>query len=587
MRQQILTMIAALVFAAGLGLAPGQARAQDAWVQIEALQTLAQAEERARAWASAFPEVNGFRLSSGWYAISLGPYPTDIAADRLFALTSERLIPGDAFVADGGNYGARFWPVGAPPIAPQPTPDADATTPEPDQIIVIEPPMPQSLPDETPGEARRSEAGLTANERKDLQIALQWFGYYDAAIDGAFGRGTRGSMAAWQAAKGHDDTGVLTTMQRAELRTAYRAELDALGLGRVVETRAGIEIEMPIRLVTFDDYAPPFVRYAEKDGSGIQVLLISQEGTQATLDGLYDVMQTLEIVPLDGERERQRDSFVLTGQSAKIHSYTYARLEDGKVIGFTLIHRPEDAAQMTRAVQIMRDTLTSVGPALDPTLGSASAAPSRDLVSGLEIRRAERTRSGVYVDGQGAVLTVAEAVEGCARITLDTLYDADLVASDAGSGLALLRPKSPLAPIAVATLSTATPRIGAEAAVGGFPFGPALPAATVTFGTIEDVAGLNGEADLLRLAAETEAGDVGGPVFDASGGVAGVLLPDASDDARQLPPGVRFAAKAGVASAFLSAQGVALQSSAETGAMAPEDITEAAMGMTVLVSCWN
>lgn len=591
MAKTLLTMIAALFLAAGA------ARAQETWVQIEALPTLAQAEERARAWSSAFPDVNGFRLRSGWYAIALGPFAPEDAANRLFALRSERLIPGDSFIAEGGSFGDRFWPVGAgavQPVAPDVTAGAEAAPggarldPPADQVILLTPPQAVPLPDETPAEARRSEAELTEEDRKGLQTALQWFGFYDGAIDGAFGRGTRGSMAAWQGANGYEQTGILTTRQRAALTGGYREALAALGLGRVVETRAGIEIEMPIDFVEFDDYAPPFVRYREKDGSGLRVLLISQDGTQATLDGLYDVMQTLEIVPMEGFRERQGDSFTLTGQGPEFHSHTYARLRDGMIKGFTLVYPPDQADRWARAIEIMRDSLTSIGPALDPTLGAQTGPQARDLMSGLQVRQPLRTRSGVYVDGSGAVLTVAEAVEGCTRITLDDRTEATVGAVDGASGLALLRPQAALAPRRVAELSASEPRIGAGAAVAGFPFGPALPAATLTFGAVEDVKGLAGEPGLLRLAAETEPGEAGGPVFDPAGRLAGVLLPEGGEGTRVLPPGVRFAAKAEVAARFLAAQGIAPQEATGTGgAQAPEDLTEAAMAMTVLVSCWD
>ena len=46
----------------------------------------------------------------------------------------------------------------------------------------------------------------------------------------------------------------------------------------------------------------------------------------ATLFGLYDIMQTLEIVPLEGERERKAGAFVLTGKNAKLQSYTQVQL---------------------------------------------------------------------------------------------------------------------------------------------------------------------------------------------------------------------------------------------------------------------
>ena len=69
-----LAVVMALLFA-------GIARAQDqAWVQIEAQPTLAEAIERARAYTSVFPDVAGYALNSGWYGIVLGPYSSDDAA---------------------------------------------------------------------------------------------------------------------------------------------------------------------------------------------------------------------------------------------------------------------------------------------------------------------------------------------------------------------------------------------------------------------------------------------------------------------------------------------------------------------------
>jgi hypothetical protein len=48
------------------------------------------------------------------------------------------------------------------------------------------------IQEETPAEARQSEAQLTREERDALQIAMQYFGFYQGGIDGAFGpaRGT-------------------------------------------------------------------------------------------------------------------------------------------------------------------------------------------------------------------------------------------------------------------------------------------------------------------------------------------------------------------------------------------------------------
>ena len=51
-----------------------------------------------------------------------------------------------------------------------------------------------------------------------------------------------------------------------------------LGAEKVRDLDAGIEVLMPLALVEFDRFDPPFVHYRAKDRSRLEVLLISQEG---------------------------------------------------------------------------------------------------------------------------------------------------------------------------------------------------------------------------------------------------------------------------------------------------------------------
>ncbi|MDT8856653.1 peptidoglycan-binding protein [Paracoccaceae bacterium Fryx2] len=592
----LLCLSVALVFGAA-------ARAQDqVWVQIEAQPTLRQAEERARAYTGVFPDVAGFQLTSGWYAIVLGPYAADMAAARLGALRNERLIPGDSFLADGRNFRSQFWPVGQgalpPEVAAQPLPDPVAESvadplmqppPAPEVLAAPEPESePATLPEETPAEARRVEAALNRDDRLALQTALQWFGHYRSAIDGAFGPGTRNAMAAWQEANALPPTGILTTAQRALLLDAYGQAQAELGLATVTEPEAGIEITLPLALVAFDHYEPPFVHFAEKGGSGVRVILISQPGDQGTLYGLYDILQTLEAVPLDGPRERGERSFTISGRSATLESHTYAELSQGLVKGYMLVWNPADGERMARVLAAMQASFRPVGErALDPGLVPMAAEQRKGLLSGLEVRRPLRSRSGFYVDTSGAVLTTTEATTGCARITIDRDQEADLVLSDPALGIALLRPRVALAPAAVAQVQTGALRLGAEVAVSGYSYEDLLPSPTLTFGTLEDDKGLNGESGLVRLTLEALPGDAGGPVIDAAGGVLGMLLPRADGGTRQLPAEVAFAVSGTGLAAKLAGAGIMVPVSTRQGALAPEDLGRLATGMTALVSCWN
>lgn len=571
-------------------LLAGAALAQDrAWVQIEAQPSLTQAEERARAYAAAYPDVAGFRMSSGWYAIALGPYTPEAALERLAQLRRDNLIPADSFIADGDQFRSVFWPVGAdlltaPVIAAPPTVTPD---PEPESVTVAPVIEPAAPTEETTAEAQRSESALTADERKDLQSALKWFGFYDSAIDGAFGRGTRASMAAWQEANGFEPTGVMTTKQRAEIVAKRDAIIAELGLAPVIEEEAGIEITLPLALVEFDHYEPPFVHFAEKAGSGLRVVLISQPGDRAVLRGLYDILQTLEVVPAAGERALTERGFTIDAQSDTIASHAFAELSGGAIKGYMLVWTPEAADKAGRALSAMRTSFKTIGGrALDPGLVSLDDAQRRNLIAGMEVRKPKLSRSGFFVSSQGAVLTTTEALQGCTRITLDRDIEATITAQDDATGLAIVTPKTPLAPRHVAQFGGEL-RIGTEIALAGYSYEDALPAPTLTFGALEDVKGLAGESGVARLSLSSLPGDAGGPVVDGKGAVLGMLIPATATDGRVLPAEVSFFADTASVRAILEKAGITPQTASRASALPPGDLTDLAMSLTVLVSCWD
>ena len=556
------------------------AMAQDnVYVQIEAQPSLSVAEDRLRDYASVLPDVNGFDLGAGWYGIALGPYPRPEAENVLRSLRAQRLIPGDSYIEGAERYGQRIWPIGAGPatVPPVASPDsAVAPVPEPEPQIT----------DETPREAQQSEALLTRQEREALQIALQWAGYYNAAIDGAFGRGTRSSMAAWQADNGFETTGILTTLQRAELFRQYNAVLEGMDITPVRDTRAGIAIDLPLGAVAFDRYDSPFAHFDPTGAvDGARVLLISQPGDRDRLAALYEIMQTLDIVPLEGSRDRSGDRFTLTGENGRIVSHTEAQLEGGAIKGFTLVWPTGDEERRTRILAAMQSSFAPIEGVLDPAV-IAEDSQRVDLVAGLAIRKPKLTASGFFVDRQGRVVTTDSAVANCGRITLNDEYDAEVMATDSALGVAVLRAMQPLAPNDVAQFREGAPRLQSEIAVAGYSFGGVLPSATMTFGRLSDLSGLNGEDTLSRLAISTLDGDAGGPVLDDGGAVIGMLVPHDAGG-RQLPEDVNFATKSAALQQVLSRAGVSPQVTPGLTRLDPVDLTAKATAMTVLVSCWD
>lgn len=584
--QAVLTV--SLVFWAFVMPATAQSADDIVWVQIEAQPSLRTATQSAQNYARDLEDVNGFSLGGGWYGIALGPYRRSDAEQVLNRYRQDRLIPSDSFLALSSSLRQQFWPVGANVLsrgvieAPITTTQAQPETVQ-DEVVLV-PVVTTEPADETPAEAQRSEQALSREDRFELQRLLQWAGFYNAAIDGSFGRGTRNSMAAWQEANNYDVTGILTTVQRAALLNQYNAVLDGLGLELVRDETAGIEIKMPTAEVAFDKYESPFARYKSVGDVKAQVLLISQPGDQTTLFGLYDIMQTLDIVPLDGPRERKDTSFTLVGENALVVSESRVRLENGHIKGFLLYWPAGDEVRRSRLISQMDKSLVLLDAVLDPNAGS-NEDQAIDLVAGLAIRKPLIARSGFYVDDLGTVVTTTDVVQSCSRITLDDQYEAEVL-STTQDGIAILTPKDALAPLNVAEFSTQTPRLKSEIAMAGYSYEGILDGPSITYGTLSDIRGLRGEEELDRLALATLPGDAGGPVLDATGGVFGMLLP-ALQGGGQLPDDVSFSLDRDAVQAALTASGKAVRTSTSSTQMAVEDISERARGMTVLVSCWQ
>ena len=566
---------------------------QSVWVQVEAQPTLSSAQERARAYASELDDVSGYYLGSGWYGIVLGPYARADAETVLRRYRGAGQIPADSFIAFGDNFSQQFWPVGVgAPRQPQPLPEGGGTPQGvaeagPDPITEVVVPDPIQPADETVQQARASEAQLSRDEKRDLQVALQWAGFYTGAIDGLYGRGTRSSMEAWQVANNHEATGVLTTAQRAELIGAYNAILDGMDLQYVRDEASGIEMLVPTGVVAFDEYEPPFVRFGPKGDLDARVLFISQEGDQDRLFGLYEILQTLEIVPPEGPRARGDRSFEIEGIGSDIHTYIEADLRDGRIKGFALIWPAGDEDRRIRVLDEMKGSFARIDGVLDPAIAVPGEDQAIDLVSGLEVRRPVVARSGFFINEAGDVLTTTDVLQNCGRISVDAEHDATVTFRDDDLGIAVLTPTTPLAPMAVAEFQTAVPRIKAEIAVAGFPFGGILTSPALTFGTLADIRGLAGEETLKRLQMQAEEGDAGGPVFDNSGAVLGMLLPRARSGGRSLPADVSFIVDSDAIRAAIVPEGLPIRTTDNMAYMPPETLTNEAAKMTVLVSCWD
>ena len=579
-----------LCVAMWMALVAGASVAQDTrWIQIEAQPSLLEAETRARIYAQEFPDTQAHSIGSGWYAITLGPLPEDQADLRMSQLRARAAIPRDSFLATGANYRQRIYPIGPAPAAvtPAQTAEAEVVQEEATQASVVEnaenasPEQTITGPDETLSEARASEGLLSRDEKMDLQRYLQWAGYYNSTIDASFGRGTRRSMAAWQSDNGHEETGVLTTAQREQLRAQYFAIFDGLGLETYRDLEAGISIDLPKEVVAFDAYAAPLAHFKSQEASSpAHIFLISAAGNRGDLAAIYGVLPTLSIVPMDIEKSLNKDRFVITGAGTTTRAFITASHKGGEIKGFGLIWPNQNEEQFDRLVAHMRKSFDTFSGTLDPSLSVAINDPETEF--GVAIRKPAFVKSAVFVSDQGHAMTDTSDLEQCSALTIGGTYDAEIIArSETGAGL--LSPKSDFNPISYAKLGNAV-RKGDKTFLSSYPYGGRLGLASVTETTVAETTDLSGNAEKFRLDLLAEPGDFGGAVLDQSGNLTGILVSQ-DDTGRVLPNNVNFAAATDSLARMMQSAGLRLRSG-NTQRLDDVALIASAQNILTPIECW-
>lgn len=595
-----LAMIA-LMLAMMIGASATGAAAQDThWIQIEAQKSIRDTRARAQFYAQRFPDTHAFLTPSGWYAITIGPMSEAEANRQLAQLKASGRIPSDSLVTDGRTHRSQLWPISAStdPVPATASADADAgadtdsaaSGETPEDEIAQTPAEPEivQIPDRDLGATQRAERRWSRDEKKEYQEYLRWTGDYDAAIDGAYGRGTRSAISAFQEREGYQPTGYLTQGQIIVLRQRYRAMVAPLGAATLRDEQAGIEMLYPSFLVEKGKVEPPFIEYDARGNRNVRMILISQPGGEDVMESLYDIIETFDYVPAEGYRAKNRGWFVLSGADENIVSYTYARTDGGLVKGFTLIWPPEMNDVMQKFVVEMYESFTPLPDlVLDESIGYGDGPDEpTDLSDGLDTPLPTASASGFLINADGVVITNTANIEGCTRITLaEDGVEMELLARNPALELAVLKPRASYAPASFALLSSEAPEIGAEVTVSGFAFPEVMEIATLNYGKLTDLKGPDGDERALRVSVFAERGDVGGPVLDDRGAVIGMQM--IREPAQGEPEYVNFALRVAELRDMLDRHGIAYGLATAFDAAAVEDVAFMAGDFTVKVSCWK
>ena len=580
-RRAALSLIYALASAGGAIAAPFFA---------EGTCALVVASRPDRAAADAYVAARGigsqarlFVSRNGWLAISIGTLPTDEAAETIRRLKARGAVPQDAYCSTGQAY-LREMPAGPMVADPSPATRFDVLFQDFD--------------------ARP----FTAGEKRALQAGLAYLDRYHGLLDGVWGRGSQSALETWSRAEFEGEpVNMLTGLLLSVLAEAIEAE----GWRMHHEPSLGLSFALPAGLLR-----------PERQGESRAWHGPGSLSVFADRLGAADTAQLHEAVL--GEAAPGTEPYALRGADRWVTSVI---LGDGR----TRYHRSDRRGGAWSHVAVVADSsmaghlnlvVTSItsgraDPALLPLDGEAAwlTALALEFLDGAaddapaprtSHRPAEppaapppppssspaliSTGSGFVVNAAGQVVTNHHVIEGCSSIEVDGRA-AWRVSEWPEADLAVLAPRAPDGDRPHAPLSARAARLNSDVTVAGYPLSGILGGLNVTRGAVTGLSGLGGEVGEMQISAPIQSGNSGGPAFDRTGAVVGVvvstLAPRAVDrDLEVIPQNVNFVVKADLVRMFLSANRVAFEVADGDGPdLRPEDLADHAAAVTVLVSC--
>ncbi|HET9718055.1 MAG TPA: serine protease [Pseudolabrys sp.] len=344
------------------------------------------------------------------------------------------------------------------------------------------------------------EAGLSPGERLRVRSALLWSGDYTGSIGD--GDPLSNAIKNFQKRQKSNVTGILSSMERANLLAAAQAHEDEFGWTVVVDPATGVRVGLPMKLVPHARDAAHGTHWSSPHGD-VQVETFRMKKPDLNLAALFD-QQKKE--PSNRKVEfsvLHDDDFTITGMQGlkKFSVRAYAR--DGEIRGFTVLF---DQMMATIVAPVTAAMTSAFSPF--PERAMPFAAPAKPVEYG----------NGLVVSRRGHIVTDRKLTEGCRVIIAAGVGHADRVAEDEDTNLALLRvygsPK--VKPVAFAS---DVPRTG-DVTLIGIPDPKEVNGPTKLTEVKARLA--NGNAiELHRL--EPMAGLAGAAAIDAQGRVLGMM----------------------------------------------------------------
>ncbi|UWU68936.1 S1C family serine protease [Bradyrhizobium sp. NC92] len=330
-------------------------------------------------------------------------------------------------------------------------------------------------------------------------------------------------------------------------------------------------------------FASPSYRFSKGESAAIDVTFDGQEQARLYATAYQSNMLTA-VMPL---------KVVRTFQKASLMVATAGRA----VLNFDLTSTGPVIAALTNCVsKVKADGLDTAG---DFTKGAAKPAATAEKQaappSGGKPARA-RSGTGFVVSTGGHIVTNHHVIDGCVgdikgNLTGEAAMVLRVVSSDANNDLALLQAPSTTTFKDFARIRDRSIRSGDSVVAIGFPYHGILTSDfSVTTGIVSSLSGMRNDSRFLQISAPVQPGNSGGPLFDNTGQVVGVVtgkIPALriAVATGNIPENINFAIKTGVLRDFLDNSIVPYQTAEPKSELKTTDIAANARPYTMLISC--
>lgn len=232
---------------------------------------------------------------------------------------------------------------------------------------------------------------------------------------------------------------------------------------------------------------------------------------------------------------------------------------------------------------------------------------------GKSTRTTVTSGSGFFVSKSGHLITNQHVVNKCKKVTVGDnakrQVTANILDTDRRNDLALLKisslqttskdTKSLIQKLGVNIVPLASDglmrsedvELGEDVLVAGYPYGEIFSdSIKVTKGIVSANRGAGDDAGQFQLDAAVQPGNSGGPIYDSSGNIVGVVVATLNKRnfekiVGSLPENINFGIKASTVKQFLTSSGLITKWSKRSKSMSTRELAKIAKRQTVMVMC--